>query len=392
MSAETSLIKARGARIELAQVRKEYADSVAVDDVSLVIEPGEFMTLLGPSGSGKTTTLNIVAGFTAATSGTLTIGGVQMQDLPPHRRDIGMVFQHYALFPHMTVAENVAFPLKQRKVPRARRKEMVDAALETVRLTGYGHRRPRELSGGQQQRVALARAVVYEPSVLLMDEPLGALDKKLRESLQMEIKRVHREVGSTFVFVTHDQEEALVLSDRIAVFNDGGIQQVGTASELYERPGSLFVAEFLGESSTVRGTVQADGGDSLVTVGGRTVRATGRPPGGGPTAAVVVRPEHLRVQPAAAPVAPGVNALPARVVEEIYLGSGRKLELALPDGTVLLAREQADRLSAVRHGDEVTVVWDVERGVLLDDAPATAAAPTTPGDRVPVALAAESGR
>ncbi|WP_112466881.1 ABC transporter ATP-binding protein [Streptomyces triticisoli] len=390
MSAETSLIKARGARIELAQVRKEYADSVAVDDVSLVVEPGEFMTLLGPSGSGKTTTLNIIAGFTTATSGTLTVGGKQMQDLPPHRRDIGMVFQHYALFPHMTVAENVAFPLKQRKVPKARRAEMVEAALETVRLGGYGHRRPRELSGGQQQRVALARAVVYEPSVLLMDEPLGALDKKLRESLQLEIKRVHQEVGSTFVFVTHDQEEALVLSDRIAVFNDGGIQQVGTASELYEKPQSLFVAEFLGESSTVRGRVEPDGDDSCLRVGDRTVLAAGRLAKGS-AAAVVVRPEHLRVQPVAEPVGPGVNALPARVTQEIYLGSGRKLELALPDGTVLLAREQADRLSGVRHGDEVTVVWDVERGVLLDDASGTTHPPTS-GDRIPVAAAEKSGR
>jgi putative spermidine/putrescine transport system ATP-binding protein len=390
VSAESSLIKARGARIELAQVRKEYADSVAVDDVSLVIEPGEFMTLLGPSGSGKTTTLNIIAGFTAATSGTLTIGGKQMQDLPPHRRDIGMVFQHYALFPHMTVAENVAFPLKQRKVPKARRTEMVEAALQTVRLGGYGHRRPRELSGGQQQRVALARAVVYEPSVLLMDEPLGALDKKLRESLQLEIKRVHQEVGSTFVFVTHDQEEALVLSDRIAVFDDGGIQQIGTGSELYEKPRSLFVAEFLGESSVIRGRVEPDGDDSRLRVGDRTVRALGRPTEGG-TAAVVVRPEHLRVQPAAAPVASGVNALPARVTQEIYLGSGRKLELALPDGTMLLAREQADRLSGVRRGDEVTVVWDVERGVLLDDTTGTTHPPTS-GDRIPVAAAEMSGR
>ncbi|GAA3482589.1 ABC transporter ATP-binding protein [Streptomyces yanii] len=390
MSAESSLIKARGARIELAQVRKEYADSVAVDDVSLVIEPGEFMTLLGPSGSGKTTTLNIIAGFTAATSGTLTIGGKQMQDLPPHRRDIGMVFQHYALFPHMTVAENVAFPLKQRKVPKARRTEMVEAALQTVRLGGYGHRRPRELSGGQQQRVALARAVVYEPSVLLMDEPLGALDKKLRESLQLEIKRVHQEVGSTFVFVTHDQEEALVLSDRIAVFDDGGIQQVGTGSELYEKPRSLFVAEFLGESSVIRGRVEPDGDDSRLRVGDRTVGALGRPTEDG-TAAIVVRPEHLRVQPTAAPVASGVNALPARVTQEIYLGSGRKLELALPDGTLLLAREQADRLSGVRRGDEVTVVWDVERGVLLDDTTGTTHTPTS-GDRIPVAAAEMSGR
>ncbi|MGW3497104.1 ABC transporter ATP-binding protein [Streptomyces sp. NPDC001020] len=390
MSAETSLIKARGARIELAQVRKQYADSVAVDDVNLVIEPGEFMTLLGPSGSGKTTTLNIIAGFTTATSGTLTIDGKQMQDLPPHRRDIGMVFQHYALFPHMTVAENIAFPLKQRKVPKARRTEMVEAALETVRLGGYGHRRPRELSGGQQQRVALARAVVYEPSVLLMDEPLGALDKKLRESLQLEIKRVHKEVGSTFVFVTHDQEEALVLSDRIAVFNDGGIQQVGTASELYEKPRSLFVAEFLGESSVIRGRIEPDGDDSCLRMGDRTVGVTGRPSENS-AAAVVIRPEHLRVQPAASPVAPGANALPARVTQEIYLGSGRKLELVLPDGTVLLAREQADRLSGVRHGDEVTVVWDVERGVLLDDTTSTTQPPTS-SDRIPVAAAEKSGR
>jgi putative spermidine/putrescine transport system ATP-binding protein len=222
-----------GARIEAEGIWKRYGDVAACRDVNLTIEASEFVTLLGPSGSGKTTLLNIIAGFTKPTEGSLQVDGHDLTRTPSHKRDIGMVFQQYALFPHMTVAENVMFPLKQRKMPAAEAKQKVQLALQTVHLGDLGHRRPGQLSGGQQQRVALARAIVYGPRVLLMDEPLGALDKKLREWLQLEIKRVHREVGSTFVFVTHDQEEALVLSDRIAVFNNGGIEQVGTADELW---------------------------------------------------------------------------------------------------------------------------------------------------------------
>ncbi|MEU4695768.1 ABC transporter ATP-binding protein [Nonomuraea dietziae] len=347
--------------IQLTGLTKTYADFVAVDDVSLAIEPGEFMTLLGPSGSGKTTTLNIIAGFVRQTSGELTVDGASIGATPAHKRDMGMVFQHYALFPHMTVAENIAYPLKQRKVPKARRAELVAAAMETVHLGDFGHRYPRELSGGQQQRVAVARAIVYNPRVLLMDEPLGALDKKLRDWLQLEIKRIHAELGTTFVYVTHDQDEALVLSDRIAVFNKGRIEQVGSAAELYERPRTLFVAKFLGESTVLRGPVDGQGLGACA----RLLRVPGSIEGR--DGALVVRPERLAVRKQGHEAESGWNALPATVTGEIYLGSSRKLELKLPDGSPALAREQAGGLSEARVGDEVTLTWRVADSVLLPD-------------------------
>jgi len=371
-----------GGEIILDRLTKHYADTAAVDDVSLTIRPGEFMTLLGPSGSGKTTTLNAIAGFVAPTSGRLLLDGSEVGGVPPHRRDIGMVFQHYALFPHMTVAENIAFPLRQRRVPKTRRTELVTSALDTVRLSGLERRYPHELSGGQQQRVAVARAIVYAPRVLLMDEPLGALDKKLRDWLQLEIKRIHAELGTTFVYVTHDQEEALVLSDRVAVFNGGRIEQVGTPDELYERPSTLFVARFLGDSTVLRGPAGPDDtGDtpdsSTLAKCGRTLRAPGRHSGAG---AIVVRPERLSVHPdGAGPDSAGPdraewngaewNALPAVVEREIYLGSSRKLELRLPDGDPALVREQAGKLADVRPGDRVTLAWRVADSVLLADDP-----------------------
>ncbi|SEF51944.1 putative spermidine/putrescine transport system ATP-binding protein [Thermomonospora echinospora] len=356
----------RGAEIALDRLTKRYGDFVAVDEVSLTIEPGEFMTLLGPSGSGKTTTLNAIAGFVTPTSGSLRMDGTAIESAPPHKRDIGMVFQHYALFPHMTVAENIAYPLRRRKIAKDRRRELVAAALETVRLGEYGHRYPRELSGGQQQRVAVARAIVYGPRVLLMDEPLGALDKKLRDWLQLEIKRIHAELGTTFVYVTHDQDEALVLSDRIAVFNNGRIEQVGSAHALYERPETLFVAKFLGESTVLRGAAEAGAGRSALGKAGRTLTAAGELTG---AAAIVIRPERLVVVGAGERAEPGWNALPATVLQEIYLGSSRKLELRLPDGDTALVREAAGRLSAARPGDEVTLTWRVEDAVLLPDDP-----------------------
>ncbi|MBF8188592.1 ABC transporter ATP-binding protein [Nonomuraea sp. K274] len=370
----TNDLAAHGAGIELSGLTKRYGDFVAVDDVSLSIKPGEFITLLGPSGSGKTTTLNIIAGFDQPTTGELTVDGTAIAATPAHRRGMGMVFQHYALFPHMTVAENIAYPLKQRKVPKARRAELVAAALATVHLGEYGHRYPRELSGGQQQRVAVARAIVYSPRALLMDEPLGALDKKLRDWLQLEIKRIHGELGTTFVYVTHDQDEALVLSDRIAVFNQGRIEQVGPADELYERPATLFVARFLGESTILRGDVTPDG----IGVCARLLQAPGTPPSTGPApaagsspeaGALVVRPERLAVREADFSPGPGWNALPATVTGEIYLGSSRKLELRLPDGSAALVREQAGSLSDAHGGDEVTLTWRVADSVLLPDSP-----------------------
>ncbi len=362
---------AKGARIDLRGMTKRFGASVAVDDCTLTVEPGEFMTFLGPSGSGKTTTLNMIAGFTDISAGGLEIDDLPVGGIPAHKRDIGVVFQHYALFPHMTVAQNIAFPLRQRKIPKAERQRMVAAALETVQLPDHAARYPGELSGGQQQRVALARAIVFSPRVLLMDEPLGALDRKLREFLQLEIKRIHREVGSTFVFVTHDQEEALILSDRIAVFNNAKIEQVGTAHELYERPATLFVARFLGESTILRGTARPDGAGSTLVGDGFAVRTAGRVEGGeGGTAALVVRPERLRLttdDPAGIPS--GTNAVPVTVVEEIYLGAARKLEVILPGGARGLVREQAGALSDLRVGDRATLCWHPDDGVLLPDDP-----------------------
>ncbi|HEV7415172.1 MAG TPA: ABC transporter ATP-binding protein, partial [Tianweitania sediminis] len=237
----------KGALIEIRGLGKRFGSVVAVDDVSLTIDAGEFVALLGPSGSGKSTVLMSVAGFERPTAGQILIDGVDCTGLPPNKRNIGMVFQHYTLFPHLSVGDNVAFPLKMRGIGKAERRRQAEQALEVVRLSGYAERMPKQLSGGQQQRVALARAIVYNPRVLLMDEPLSALDKNLREEMQIEIKRLHAELGFTVVFVTHDQGEALTMADRIAILKAGRLQQVSPARSLYERPSNLFAAGFIGE-------------------------------------------------------------------------------------------------------------------------------------------------
>jgi putative spermidine/putrescine transport system ATP-binding protein len=351
----------RGASITMRGLTKRYDAVTAVNAIDLDARPGEFLTLLGPSGSGKTTTLNMIAGFIDVTEGELQIDGRPVGDLPPYRRNIGMVFQHYALFPHMTVADNVEYPLRQRKIAKAERKAKVATALRTVGLEDYGRRMPKALSGGQQQRVALARAMVYEPRVLLMDEPLGALDKKLRDSLQLEIKRIHGELGTTFVYVTHDQDEALVLSDRIAVFNDARIEQVGTPTDLYERPESLFVARFLGESSFFGGTVTDE---RTVDVGGRRIVAGRGDSARGDAVTVVVRPERIRIltgesEPAA------VNAVPGTIVQEIYLGNARKVEVRLSDDTVAVVRESAGSITNTQPGQRIWLTFDVDNAAIL---------------------------
>jgi putative spermidine/putrescine transport system ATP-binding protein len=340
-----------GTQIELKGVSKVYPKSVAVDNISLTIKPGEFMTLLGPSGSGKTTTLNLIAGFADLTSGSIQIDGRRIDDVPVHKRGLGVVFQHYALFPHMTVGENVAFPLRRRKVGRAEQRDRVARALQTAGLADYAGRYPRELSGGQQQRVALARALVFDPQALLLDEPLGALDKKLRDRLQLELRRIHREVGRTFLFVTHDQEEALTLSDRIAVFNEGRIEQVGTAEELYATPQSLFVAGFIGESTMLR-DIEADG------------------------RVVVLRPEKLRLHADISAVPVGHGYEKVRVLQSIYLGSGWKHEVVLPDGTTGVVRDAgATRFRAA--DTEAVLSWHPDDAVILDDAASSAAEAST---------------
>jgi putative spermidine/putrescine transport system ATP-binding protein len=355
----------------LRGLRKQFGDAVAVDGVDLTVGRGEFVTLLGPSGSGKTTTLRMIAGFTLQDEGTIEIGGDDMSRVPPHKRDVGMVFQNYALFPHMTAADNIAFPLQMRRMPRAEQRKRVADALALVKLEKYGQRYPRQLSGGQQQRIALARAVVFGPRLLLMDEPLGALDKKLREALQLEILRISRRLEATVIYVTHDQEEALVMSDRIAIMDGGRILQIGSGQDLYERPSSLFVADFIGESNILRGELTRDGDTGWLTHGGSRLRVegpalAGRPVGDGP-AALVIRPEQLLVQPADAPADGPQNTLEATVTEVLYLGATRKIELALADGLAAVSRDNAGTGRDWQRGERARVSWSASDGVVVAD-------------------------
>ncbi|MFC3997317.1 ABC transporter ATP-binding protein [Nocardiopsis sediminis] len=359
-----------GGELRLSDVRMSYGGQRGVDSVSLDVRPGEFLTMLGPSGSGKTTTLNLIAGFLEAEAGSITLDGTELAGIPPHRRELGIVFQQYALFPHMTAAQNIGYPLRVRGINGAERKKLVDEALDLVQLSDFGDRKPAQLSGGQQQRVALARATVFKPRLLLMDEPLGALDKKLREAMQIEITRICRELGATVVYVTHDQEEALAMSDRIAIYNAGRIEQLGTAEDLYERPASLFVADFVGESTVLRGTCSngtlAFGGTALTTAPGG-----GTPPDGAP-AALVLRPENVAVYPMAAgdTIPAGHNRIRATVTEWIYLGVAKKCLLTCPDGTTVTARTatRSDG-AALAPGDEAIVAWDPEKSVVVPDGP-----------------------
>ena len=347
------------ASIGLQRLTKQYGSTAAVRDVDLDIRAGEFMTFLGPSGSGKTTTLNMIAGFVEPTNGDVLVDGRSVRAVPTHKRGMGMVFQGYTLFPHLSVGDNVGFPLKQRGIAKKKRRQLVQEALGTVELDGFEDRSPRELSGGQQQRVSLARAIVYRPPVLLMDEPLGALDKRLRDALQEEIRAIHRQIGTTFVYVTHDQEEALSLSDRIAVYKDGRIEQVGTPSDLYDRPATLFVARFLGESTLLRGEVDASDLSAL-RIGSRRIPVTNPNKVSG-AAIAMIRPERLRLLP------PGdaTGALEVRVLNEIYLGHVRKLAISLPDGTTGVVRESPGLTSTLAPGDSARLAWDAADAVVL---------------------------
>ncbi|MBL3699688.1 ABC transporter ATP-binding protein [Leucobacter luti] len=349
--------------VRLTGVTKRYGDKAVVDDISIDIRRGEFVTFLGPSGSGKTTTLSMIAGFTQVSNGNIEIHDRSVATVPPHKRDIGMVFQNYALFPHRTVAGNVAFPLERRKIAKAERARMVREALEMVHMTDYADRTPSELSGGQQQRVALARALVYNPAVLLMDEPLGALDKKLRDWLQSEIKRIHLEVQSTFLYVTHDQEEALSLSDRIAVFNNGRIEQLGTPQELYESPSTLFVGTFVGDSTLVRGaSFAAAGGLSA----GRTVGPQGLSRVTEASAAALIRPEKLALLPADSALPDGSCGIQVTVRTATYLGNAWRYELSLPDGSTGMAKTESEAPGAV-PGATMLAVWHPSDAVILSD-------------------------
>jgi len=319
----------RSADLRVEGVSKRFGEVVALEDVSLDIASGELLTILGPSGSGKTTLLKVVAGFERPDAGSVRVDGADITSLPPARRDIGMVFQNYALFPHLSVAANVAFSLEMRGVARAEIGRRVGEAVALVELAGYEQRLPRQLSGGQQQRVALARAIVFNPRLLLLDEPFGALDRKLRETMQLEVRRLQRRLGLTTIFITHDQEEALVLSDRIAVMSRGTIQQVATTTETYEHPANDFVADFVGESNVVHG-VTADGG-SVVLEGGRHLRV-GKSLEAGRKVGVLMRPERFDG---------GANFFSGKVTEAVYLGSAFKLRLACDDGLELIVRQPA---------------------------------------------------
>ncbi len=337
--------------LELSGVQKRYDAVVAVDALDLSLRSGEFLTLLGPSGSGKTTTLMMVAGLQQPDAGTITLNGASVAKLPPYRRDIGMVFQHYALFPHMTVRRNVAFPLEMRGVSKTEALRLVDEALQLVGLPDHGDRLPKQLSGGQQQRVALARAMVYRPALLLMDEPLGALDRKLREQLQLEIKRVHQERGISVLYVTHDQEEALTMSDRIAVFNQGRIEQIGSPEELYDRPATRFVAGFIGDTNFLSGKVLAvsDGRCEIETPAGRLQARATQGLLVGASASVAVRPE--RVVPAAS------AALRGTITDVIFLGTSRKYVVRLKDGTECVVLRPANEAALGARGSEVELGW-----------------------------------
>ena len=320
------------ALIEIEHLRKVYpgAAAPAVDDLSLQVQAGEFLTLLGPSGSGKTTTLMLLAGFETPTAGQVRLDGRPIERLPPHQRGMGVVFQSYSLFPHMTVAQNVGFPLSVRKLPTAAIATQVAAALATVRLGHLADRKPHQLSGGQQQRVALARALVFQPRVVLMDEPLSALDKKLREEMQLEIRRLHRELGVTMVFVTHDQQEAMTLSDRVAVFNHGRVEQLASPQQLYDAPVNAFVAGFVGDNNQLAGA--SGGSDSFELGDGSRLQA--RSAGAlaaGAAATLCIRPEHLRL----ARADDRLNRLPATLLDAIPLGDHWRLvvRLASADAT-----------------------------------------------------------
>jgi len=370
-------------KLEAIGIAKRYGDAVALEPTDLAVQAGEFLTLLGPSGSGKTTLLQMISGLVAPSAGRIEIDGRDVTHVEPGKRGIGMVFQSYALFPHMSVWDNVAYGLRMRRRSRDEVRAAVDSALAMVRMTDYAKRFPKELSGGQQQRIALARCFAYRPSVILLDEPLGALDKKLREHMQSEIRRLHKELGATFVYVTHDQDEALTLSDRICLMNQARIEQVGTPADLYDRPATRFAAGFIGHSNLLEGALDetrgASGEPILLAAGGRiplpvsaldTIRMTNGNARGASGASVsapasasaarhtlLVRPEAPRF------VEPASGFVDGTIADVVFFGSDTRVQLAMNDGSELTVR--CERSLSPRVGDKVGLVWDPYRTTLL---------------------------
>jgi len=340
--------------VRLEELTKQFDDVVAVDAIDIDMPAGEFFTMLGPSGCGKTTTLRMIAGFERPTSGRIMLDGVDVAQVPPHKRNVNTVFQSYALFPHLDVAKNVAFGLKYQRCTKEEERERVVAALDLVQLSGLERRRPGQLSGGQQQRVALARALVLRPRVLLLDEPLGALDARLRKGLQVELKALQAELGITFVFVTHDQEEALTMSDRVAVMNGGHVEQAGSPREVYEEPQTEFVADFLGVSNLLTGQAAATGpGECALKVGDRILRAARGETGARGDVKAMIRPERIVVEPHGAE---GDNRMPGLVERSVFLGNSFELHVRILGGDVLKAMVPNDgSAGALDEGAAVTL-------------------------------------
>jgi spermidine/putrescine transport system ATP-binding protein len=353
--------------ISIDHVTKRFGAFVAVDDAHFDIRRGEFFSMLGPSGCGKTTTLRMIAGFEQPTEGRIRLEGVDVSRVPPYKRNVNTVFQQYSLFPHMSVRENVAFGLKAKKVPKPEIEQRVVDLLETVRLADFANRKPGQLSGGQQQRVALARALVNYPSALLLDEPLAALDLKLRQAMQLELKRIQREVGITFIFVTHDQEEALTMSDRIAVMSEGLVEQIGTPEQIYHEPATAFVAGFIGMANLLPATIEGrDGALAIARLAGD--RTVGAPVvdglGDNDAATLMIRPERMRLRVDEPP--PPLAAVPAEVVDLVFQGPLVRFGLRALDGTAMVAHVgPEDHLPLLRPGDRVWACWEPEAGRLL---------------------------
>jgi spermidine/putrescine transport system ATP-binding protein len=359
--------------VKLVDVVKRFGDAVAVDHINLEVMDGEFFSLLGPSGCGKTTTLRMIGGFEEPTSGLIELQGQDVTWLPPYRRNVNTVFQSYALFPHLTIYENVAFGLRRRGVGSSDIKSRVGSMLELVELPGYERRKPNQISGGQAQRVALARALINRPAVLLLDEPLGALDLKLRRQMQVELKRIQQEVGVTFIYVTHDQEEAMTMSDRIAVMNNGHYEQLGDPESLYERPSTRFVAGFLGISNLLAGTVEGrDGDHTTVRLGDDTrVRAPSAMIDGHAEVSVGVRPEKIRLHELSAEVPSGHNRLTGVVRDASYLGVSTQYQIEARGGAQLTVYEQnverANRTELWAPNEEVQMTWSPDHSFVVHD-------------------------
>jgi spermidine/putrescine ABC transporter ATP-binding subunit len=354
--------------IQIETLTKKFGDVAAVANISLEITEGEFITLLGPSGSGKTTTLMMIAGFMFPTSGNILVGNASIVSKPAHKRNFGIVFQNYSLFPHMTVFDNIAFPLKMRKHDSGDIRTKVQRFLDLVKLSGFEQRYPRQLSGGQQQRVALARALVFDPPILLMDEPLGALDKNLREAMQLEIKEIQERLQITTIYVTHDQSEALTMSDRIVVMNNGRIEQIGTAEELYERPANRFVGSFIGESNFLKGRVTHRDERAIQITSDTGIKfsiPTTCNVAMGESVSTILRPEKLKFLPKNEKTA-GWNTVEGVIEEEIYLGEIRRYKVKIFEGQVLSIKiSSAPEAEAYKRGNRVRVGWKWGDGIVV---------------------------